>query len=124
MSTLDRRLSGGIQPANVQTATVTNATATATQAAPPASQQILIVGIMISANAAPAAPVTANLQYGTGPTVLIPIQIPAAAFAVIVRSWQTHPIEIPAGQQVQLTVPALGSGVTCTVELETIVDSL
>lgn len=120
MASADKMLYGGVQVTNVARDSKTNATATATQAAPSAGQCLLIIGYKITASAAPAAAVQATLRYGTGPTTIETIQIPAAAFAPIISNFATHPIVVPEASKVDLVVPALGAGVVCDIVLYTI----
>lgn len=102
-------------PATVAVATGTNATVAVTVAAPPAGQAIYITSWMISASAAPATLVRATI---TGTGVTQGINIPAAAFAPITRSYGTHPQKCTGNTAAVLSVPALGSGVVCDVVLE------
>lgn len=124
MPDYNKTLAAPVQPGNVATATQTNATATATQAAPSAGNCLLVQGFIISASAAPAAAVEAQLQQGTGPTLVFPIEIPAAAFAPIVKDFGTHPIQLPEAAAALLTCPALGAAVKCNVTLFTVTSSI
>lgn len=92
----------------------TNTTVTATQAAPAGKQRNYIVGVSISASAAPAAPVTVQIREAAGSVVHDQFVIPAVAFAPIVINY-VRPIEIGQGQNCDVTLPALGSGVVGTV---------
>ena len=124
MPDFTKALAAPIQLGNIAKDTQTNATAAATQAAPNAGQCLLVQGFIISASAAPAAAVEAQLQQGTGPTLVFPIEIPAAAFAPIVKDFGAHPIQLPEAAQAIMTVPALGAGVKCNVTLFTINSSI
>jgi hypothetical protein len=99
------------------TATATNGVATATRAAP-TNQRHFITGFSISATGtAPAAgSYTAQIRQNGGGTVRRDIAIPAAAFAPIIYEFR-RPIEIPRGQDCDITLPALGAGAVGRVEL-------
>lgn len=64
-----------------------------------------ITGISISASAAPAAAVTAEVRSGA--TVLDRFEIPNAAFAPIIHNY-TRPLRAAPGDTVSLVLPALG----------------
>lgn len=70
---------------------------------------IYILGITISATAAPAAAVEVDVKDGT--TIILPFQIPANAFAPIVLGFGSQPVKITKGANASLVIPALGSGV-------------
>lgn len=67
---------------------------------------IYLLGVTLSASAAPAATVEATIKDGS--TILIPLEIPAAAFAPIVLGFGQHPIKITSGANAVVTLPALG----------------
>lgn len=67
---------------------------------------IFIHGITISASAAPATAVQVTLKDGT--TTILPLEIPAAAFAPIVIAFGNNPIQISQGSDAVLTIPSLG----------------
>lgn len=80
-----------------------------------AAQQALtiyILGFIVSASAAPSATVEATL---TGPTThdgttadTVRLEIPAAAFAPIVRDFGVHPLRIKVATDAVFTLPAIG----------------
>lgn len=74
-----------------------------------AGLSIYILGITISASAAPTAAVEVTLKDGA--TTVLPFEIPAAAFAPIVLGFGANPLRITRGANAVLTIPALGSGV-------------
>jgi len=88
----------------------TNATATATQAAK-AGARHFVTGLTISASAAPAAAVTAQLKDGN--TVIDQFEIPAGAFAPILHNY-TRPLRGSVNSAITLVVPALGASVKGT----------
>jgi hypothetical protein len=108
-------------PCDPTVATGTNAIVTCTVNAPafPAST-LFITGYEISANGTPAQAVEATLA---GPAVTVPLEIPAAAFAPLMRDFSTHPLRVVGGANAVLSVPALGSGIKCAVTLYTFVAS-
>lgn len=85
----------------------TNAALTATQSGV-AGLRHYIVAITVSASAAPTAPVTAQLKNGG--TVVDQFIIPAGAFAPIMVNYD-HPFRCGDGEDAELTLEALGSGV-------------
>lgn len=89
----------------------TNTNVNALQAAPAGKQRLYVVGISISATAAPTAaePLLVILS-AQGGTTLDQFYIPQAAFAPIVINY-VRPLEVPQGQSVNLFLPALGAGV-------------
>lgn len=91
-----------------------NSVSTASQAAPGnPNLRHYVTWVLISCNGQPAAAVTAQIQYGTGPTQLVPIMIPAAAFSPIMINF-VKPVRVPEGVKVELTIPALGTGISST----------
>lgn len=95
-------------------ATGTNSTVTATRTAPAAGKRNYVVAVSISASAAPSAAITAQIRTAAGATTLDRLEIPAAAFAPIVINY-VRPLEGTDGANVDVTLPALGAGVTGTV---------
>lgn len=83
---------------------------------------IYILGITISASAAPAAAVTALLKDGT--TTILPLEIPASAFAPIVIGFGTSPIRISAGANAVLTIPALGGTTVSSGTIRYVISSI
>lgn len=79
---------------------------------------IFITGFIISASAAPSAAVEATL---TGPTKAdgtadtVGLEIPAAAFAPIVRDFGTHPLRIKPATDAVFTLPAIGGTTVASV---------
>ena len=95
-------------------ATGTNATVTATRAAPAAGKRNYVVGFSISASSAPATPITATVRTSGGATTLDRFEIPAATFAPIVVNY-VRPLEGADAATVDVNLPALGGGVVGTV---------
>lgn len=93
--------------------TQTNAQATA-QKAGQAGYEHHITGFSISASAAPAAAVQAEVRDGAN--VLDRFEIPAGAFSPIIHNY-TRPFIGTAGNAVSVVVPALGAGVRCTASI-------
>lgn len=71
-----------------------------------AGMAIYILGLTVSASAAPAATVRVTLTDNG--TIILPLEIPAAAFAPIVINLEGHPLQISTGSDAVLTIPALG----------------
>lgn len=95
-------------------ATGTNATVTATRAGPRAGARNYVVAISISASTTPATAVTARVRTSAGATTLDQFEIPGVAFAPIVINY-VRPLEGADAASVDVTLPALGPGVTGTV---------
>lgn len=95
-----------------QDSPVANTTASASVTAPAANnpQRLFVIGMIFSASAAPAATVVASLKVNG--SIVLGIQIPAAAFAPIVVPLATAGMkdgyEVPAGQIALAELPALG----------------
>lgn len=94
-----------------------NATATATKAAPSASKGMkhYITFVAFSASAAPAAAVTVLVRENAA-TTLFRVDIPASATAPVMINF-VKPIRATQDLSVDATVGALGAGVTGTVVL-------
>jgi hypothetical protein len=96
---------------------VTNTPVTMTVTAPVSvDTTIYLAGFILSASAAPDAAKRVTITgpaAAPGSTALatVAVQIPAAAFAMLSRDWVTHPIKCVPGQNLVITIPALGSGV-------------
>lgn len=94
----------------------TNATATATATAPSNNNNAnYIYGIQISCSAQPTTAVEALVKSGT--TTLFEIQLPANIGSFPSLFWYTNPIRCNNGELASVTVPALGVGIVCSVEL-------
>jgi len=87
--------------------TQTNATATATHAGV-SGQQHYITSVSVSASAAPATAVTCTITGGSD--TLDEFLIPPGAFSPIVINYD-HPLRVDEGDDAEITVAALGSGV-------------
>lgn len=109
MAAANAMLSG---PIRVKVATATAGACTVTITAPKVGQTIFLNGVIISASAAPAAAVEATI---TGPEVVMPIEIPAATFGPIGFGFGTHYVPCLQSANLVVTVPSLGSGVTCSL---------
>lgn len=94
-------------------ATAVNGNAVATMPAR-AKARHYIVGVDISASAAPAATVSATLKDGAA--TMMQLEIPAAAFAPLMHNYM-RPWEGSTNSDAVLTLPALGAGVRGTVVL-------
>lgn len=94
-------------------ATATNGISTATKAAA-AGFQHFITGYSISASGIVAAAVAATVADGA--TVLDRIEIPAAAFAPIIRNY-ARPLRCTGGNKAEAVLPALGGGIVGTIVL-------
>lgn len=97
-------------------ATGTNTTVTALRAASQPGKRNYIVAVSISASTTPATAVTARIRSPGGGTTLDQFEIPAAAFAPIVINY-VRPLEGADASSCDVTLPALGPGVTGTVVL-------
>lgn len=95
-------------------ATATNGSVTATRSAPAAGKRNYVVAVSISASGAPSAAVTARIRTSAGATTMDQLELPAAAFAPIVINY-VRPLEGADAASVDVTLPALGAGVTGTV---------
>lgn len=112
MATLDQLLARPIQWAEVDSQT--NAQAAAVRAAATGMQHY-ICSISISASAAPAAAVQAEVRQGS--TVLDRFEIPAAAFSPFVHNY-SRPLQGATGGTVSVVIPALGAGVRGTAVIK------
>lgn len=92
--------------------TQTNATATATITAPTSPRCVLITGVSISADRAPASPFTVQVKDGT--TVIKQFEIPAAAFSPIEIDFKRGLICGP-GNAAVITAGAGGASVKVTL---------
>lgn len=103
-------------------ATGTNATVTATKAAPTSGVGFrhYIFGLTISASDAPAATVEVQVRKNsaTTPVVLDGFQLPTAQFAPIIVNYLSHPFEGDDNGDVDVTIPALGAGVIAVAILK------
>lgn len=93
-----------------------NLAATATQAAPGAGFRLVVTGFSISANGPPAAGVLCQIRKNAGATEVRRFQIPASAFAPIIVEFK-HAHQLEENVSADITLPALGAGITGTVEL-------
>lgn len=109
MSALDQTFFRSAKILAVQSAT--NGVATATVAATE-RVKTLVTAIAISANGQPGAAAEASLTVGA---TTVPIQIPAAAFALIFINFAQAPLESDYNEAVSVSVPALGASVKCSV---------
>ena len=98
-------------------ASASNSTATATKSAPGAGKRLVLTGFSISGSAAPAAAVAASIRSNGGATTLETFQLPASAFAPVVANY-VHPLRCAENVDADITLAALGSGVTGTVVLK------
>jgi hypothetical protein len=99
-------------------ATGTNATVTASKAAPGNGLRNYVFGLSFSASAAPAASVEVQLRKTGGSAILDAWQIPANAIAPIVINYLTHPFNGDDNGDIDLNIPALGAGVTAVAVLK------
>lgn len=99
-------------------ATGTNATVTASKAAPGVGFRHLVFGVSISASTAPAASVEAQVRKDSGSVVLDGFQLPPVAFAPIVVNYLTHPFQSSENGDIDVTIPALGGGVVAVAVLK------
>lgn len=111
-------LYGGIQE-NYQVGSANNGTATATQPAPGVDKQLLITGFSISANGTIAAGVVGAIRQNGGVVSRRQFIIPAGSILPIIYEFK-RPIAVPANQDCDITIGALGVGITGQVELTTI----
>ena len=98
----------------VAVATASHAACVVTVTAPSKpNMAIWLDGVIISANAAPAAAVAATI---TGPSSTLTLYLPASAFAPIGLGFGTHPIPCLSATNLVVTVPDLGATpVLCSV---------
>lgn len=109
------RFLGGVQEWR-ETASANNGVATATRAAE-AGKRHYITGFSISASTAiTAAGVVAQIRRNGGGTVIREFNIPNAAIAPIIYEFK-QVLEIPTNQSADITLSALGTGITGRVEL-------
>lgn len=109
------RFLGGVQEWR-ETASANNGVATATHAAE-AAKKHFVTGFSISASTAiTAANVTAQIRRNAGATVIREFNIPNAAIAPIIYEFK-QVLEIPVNQSVDITLAALGTGITGRVEI-------
>lgn len=114
MATLNTLLAGVEQWR--ETASADNGAATATHAAV-TNKRHFVSGFSISASAAFAGLKTAKIRQNGGATTRREFQIPAAAFAPIIYEFK-RPLEIPRGEDVDITLDASGTaGVVGRVEI-------
>lgn len=100
----------------IATSSASNATATATQAAPGVNQKHLIYGWTFSCrNGAPTS-ITVTVQDGAG-VILDQVEIPASSSAMPIRVNYTHALMCTAGSSAQIIAPAMGGSVVGTVVL-------
>lgn len=117
MASLEQLIGGALQEAPVH-ASATNGTAAIDTATPGADEVIVVVGITISANGAPAAGVAVTLTTdpaGT-PRTLWAANIPNAAFAPIDINFK-NPLPGDKGKLVRLSLPALGAAIEGRVSI-------
>lgn len=95
-------------------ATATNAACTATVAVSTA-QRAHIMGVIISANGAPAAGVSA--EYRVGGVTKFEVQLPAAAHFPIFVPFTTRGLLHGVDEDVQFNVPAYGVGIKVSVQI-------
>lgn len=95
-----------------------NVTVTASKAAPGVGFRNYVFGVSFSASAAPAASVEIQLRKDSGSVVLDGWQVPTSAIAPIVVNYLTHPFEGSDNGDVDLSIPALGAGVTAVAVLK------
>jgi hypothetical protein len=99
-------------------ATGTNATVTASKAAPGVGFRNYCFGVSFSCSAAPLSPVEVQLRKDSGGTILDGWEIPASAIAPIVVNYLTHPMEGSDNGDMDITIPSLGAGVTSVAVLK------
>jgi hypothetical protein len=92
------------------------AAVTATATAITTTFKYVVTAICISATAAPAAAVLAELKISGGATKL-PLRLPASAYAPIFINFAQSPLEFEAGEEPELTVPAHGGAVIVSVAI-------
>lgn len=104
-------------PSVVTEASATNATATATVAAPGLRLRHIIRGITISASAVPAAAVAALVKSGT--TTLVTLQLPAniSSYPIVVSF--PNGVLCNENELASVTVPALGAAIVCSAQIYT-----
>jgi hypothetical protein len=95
-------------------ATATNAECTATAAVSTAARAH-VMGVLISANGAPAAGVTA--EYRVDGTRVFDVQLPAAAHFPIFIPFTTRGLLHGVGHDVEFSVPAYDTGVSVSVQI-------
>lgn len=118
MADMNKVLAGAVAPANISTTQGTANTSTVvTVAAPSANTALLITKILITADGTPAASVRATVAHGS--TTMFTLLVPTDTFGVEI-DFGTHPVALPAGESVVVTVPALGSGVSCDASVFTV----
>lgn len=99
----------------VSETSATNATCTVTIPGATAPGSILwLDGYLISASVAPSAPVICTV---TGPAVTQHINIPASAFVPFGAFYGLRPVPASGQQALVVSIPTLGSGVLCTVQV-------
>lgn len=103
---------GGIEEWR-ETAEATNTTVTATHAAE-AGKKHFVTGFSISASAAPAASVLAEIRQNV--TTRRAFRLANAAFTPIIYEFR-RALEMPVNTNVDITLPALGAGVIGRVEI-------
>lgn len=92
----------------------TNSAAIVTLSAPQSQLATnYITGIILSASGAIAAPVAATLTDING-TGSLAFNLPAGTMPPFIQMFGTHPLEVIAGQDATLTLPALGTGIVGT----------
>ena len=98
-----------------ETDTDTAATSTATHAAE-AGKKHYVTGFSFSASGTIAAAVTLSIRQNGGATTRRQFRIPASMVAPIIYEFK-RVLEIPTGQDVDITVGSLGAGITSQIEL-------
>lgn len=106
------------QPATLLASGTSAAGASVTATADPITTtfKYVVTAICISASAAPAAAVLAELKISGGATKL-PLRIPASAYAPIFINFAQTPLEFDAGDEPELTVPGHGGAVLVSVAI-------
>ena len=105
---------GGVEEWRV-TANASNGAATATKAAE-TGQKHYVTGFSASVSGTVAASVVLAIRQNGGATVRREFQIPNAAIAPVIYEFK-RVLEVPVGLDVDITLPALGAGITGRVEL-------
>lgn len=98
-----------------ETASASNGAATATRAAE-ATKCHYITGFSASFSGAVAATVVLSIRQNGGATTRRAFQIPAATLAPVINEFK-RVLKIPVNTDVDITLPALGAGITGRVEL-------
>lgn len=105
---------------NSGVATGTNANAVVTIAAPASTAaSIFVTGVTFSWGAAPTTAASAIINEDTGGanTLKYQFEVPQAVSAPIAENWGIRPVQITAGKNCTVTLPALGAGVKGTVSV-------